>query len=1402
MSYKRKNTLKSNDINILNNKAKFKNPKSPFLIDTQSKVNINDLLAKKYNYKNSIHTTNIPFKTNSNLSILNRNLVNELSTDEIEDIKAFQNKTNINNTYTSSKKPKSTIRKGKKHKKHKLDNVDTEPDSYTNDYSDTIDYNNQYDFNNFNPYKSKLKSTNKNGVSKSTNLNSLSEKQIIPKVEVANSIPKSTKNNKSVIISETKGQDCNIAKINDKSNTLKHLIKQKTPNIKSNLNTITDGKNIRNLKSKRNRRRLNHTNKSLQMLDLNSNIKNLDTNDTTTIERIINSHSAKVNHIRKPFKRSTSLHHCVDVNTDAHVDTNDFNNGNFEIIRQPISDILIENNNSNTNYISKIVDINIDNTILDEANIISPSKTHYRHIKNKYRKPFKKANKLKKHSSYKKRSEDSPITYCNVNTFKSNNSAVTSKTTILKRHNPYINCSEDTQNNINSVICNSIKPDNYISKIINNTTYPLITNNIFRNSDSDIISNTKRSPNNINTTSSFKHFKNESETNNYLYGNNNYPYGNKYYNDISMLKDYKQNIVLNTSILPKYNYFNNILNTRIVDKKLRFKQLTYKSNILYRYSNIIISQNSDKTTFKNKISNSDLENINTTFTEAINTHMNLANIIEKKSALSSIRNSYHTSLIKNHLAKKIYLNITDLKSKKIVVTDQQTNLTTIDFKYHNNFKYISNEYLSHSIKGLINDNCYKSKIIDSSSKNMIINNLKKHLNLVKEKKEANFSKPYIYNALEISNLKKLDKDNKEYTKLNLEVAFDEQPSNNFATDYDFKINGVLSKALSQNKNPTFLKNIPDKSFKPVDNLDKVISNDIKDKIIKDDTEKYNNKFSDKSIKEDIKPALSHQNFINSLQSIKDKKSNFKSLVIDDKTKYKLGNNKFDDIKNQTLSRNISLIKFKISKPLMRFKNDDKSLDNLDFDYSNGAVALNIKQLSANTEILNHNSIITSLFTNSIGNVIEDKDDLGTETIIKTKNTIVRADKTIKNFKATKKVVTKVAKKSIKIAQETTQKAARAARSIVKVLTNPLVLKGIGITLLITILCICIMLIMACVLSFVSSIVPIATTPVATEMTLNDLNKKIRELDNKTNNQIEELKNSSGYDDIVYKYNNDNSSVYTNMQDFLAILAIYTNQNIKDISPDELKEFHSLTYDISTETETFYCEENNCQTDVYEDGTVVEYCNGDHLRLIITLTTYTFDELMDKLDFDDKQKEWAYLMAKNDIVNFYPDVSSKDFPSNDRLNDKQIEELLKDAPTVSTSRRTIVETAGQLLGYTTYKWGAKANYTGGMPKQLDCSGFVDWVYRTSGIGNMLSGGGTAYQWGATYAIREDELEIGDLVFKQLPSQTTESNANHVGIYIGKDGNGKNLYIHCEYPAGVVINSYSGFKHFRRVPVNFN
>lgn len=167
-----------------------------------------------------------------------------------------------------------------------------------------------------------------------------------------------------------------------------------------------------------------------------------------------------------------------------------------------------------------------------------------------------------------------------------------------------------------------------------------------------------------------------------------------------------------------------------------------------------------------------------------------------------------------------------------------------------------------------------------------------------------------------------------------------------------------------------------------------------------------------------------------------------------------------------------------------------------------------------------------------------------------------------------------------------------------------------------------------------------------------------------------------------------------------------------------------------------------------------------------------------------------------------------------LSVAQIESYLELAkttcPSVSKNRLQFIKTALGLTGAIYYQMNGKPTNPGWNDDWwkpvadgymgLDCSGFVDWAAWTAWDYRELSGGTSGISSNC-HVISESDLKPGDLGLKFLGgSNLKEKIYNHVGIYIGKDSEGNNLWVHC---AGdeidtVVINNYSGFKIFVRPP----
>ena len=180
---------------------------------------------------------------------------------------------------------------------------------------------------------------------------------------------------------------------------------------------------------------------------------------------------------------------------------------------------------------------------------------------------------------------------------------------------------------------------------------------------------------------------------------------------------------------------------------------------------------------------------------------------------------------------------------------------------------------------------------------------------------------------------------------------------------------------------------------------------------------------------------------------------------------------------------------------------------------------------------------------------------------------------------------------------------------------------------------------------------------------------------------------------------------------------------------------------------------------------------------------------------------------NDWLSWYnlPMEGSGGFGVVDPLSEEEIEDILArfggDSDAV---RDAIVQYALEAVGKIPYYYGGhnalpgyEGNHFGSTvspdakgrtKKGLDCSGFVQWVYKSTAGAGLPS---TTAGYAGFSTISRSQLKPGDLGFKKPPG----AEDNHIGIYIGTDENGNDLWVHCtgQPVNNVVVNSY-GFRFF--------
>lgn len=209
---------------------------------------------------------------------------------------------------------------------------------------------------------------------------------------------------------------------------------------------------------------------------------------------------------------------------------------------------------------------------------------------------------------------------------------------------------------------------------------------------------------------------------------------------------------------------------------------------------------------------------------------------------------------------------------------------------------------------------------------------------------------------------------------------------------------------------------------------------------------------------------------------------------------------------------------------------------------------------------------------------------------------------------------------------------------------------------------------------------------------------------------------------------------------------------------------------------------------------------------VTLELKSTDELMADvgIDFSSVENEYSQrldeIMASGiDGTSLSQSVFVQIQSGMQLLSDEEKAQLETAQQEVEGNRLTLIDVASTLIGRVPYQWGGKSSKSGydtswytfenGQQKGLDCSGYIQWVFRTAGysedIWKQLTSTSTIMQ--TCEQIPQSDLQIGDLGI--LNSGET---INHVGMYIG---NG--YYIHCNAGDRTVSISKPEFTLFYRV-----
>lgn len=338
-------------------------------------------------------------------------------------------------------------------------------------------------------------------------------------------------------------------------------------------------------------------------------------------------------------------------------------------------------------------------------------------------------------------------------------------------------------------------------------------------------------------------------------------------------------------------------------------------------------------------------------------------------------------------------------------------------------------------------------------------------------------------------------------------------------------------------------------------------------------------------------------------------------------------------------------------------------------------------------------------------------------------------------------------------------------------------------------------------------------------------KEIKELEDKNRNlrkkykKIERKEIDAKYSDIKYPSKKLNSKV---------TIELYTrkkNADGTDMVAEEITDKAGKVVDIYEASEQYSSAFN---------GNMYVYKGKEHVKPTVeyikygspTLIPFDSSKTLETFGIDPKQ---AYLLSEGyeneitvyDAWMYHMEEMKKDFDLQPfsagmrlgTMSADQIKAFIDALPSdTSGNRKVIILRALSLTGAVNYQWGGKYPQIGWNPNWwkpsgdasgyigLDCSGFVQWVYRNAfqDTNDYVTIGSTGEISNNCIDIEHSDLKPGDIGLAYLGASSGTS-YNHTGIYAGIDAAGQEVWIHCNGTENTVSVShgYTGFKKYKRI-----
>lgn len=182
------------------------------------------------------------------------------------------------------------------------------------------------------------------------------------------------------------------------------------------------------------------------------------------------------------------------------------------------------------------------------------------------------------------------------------------------------------------------------------------------------------------------------------------------------------------------------------------------------------------------------------------------------------------------------------------------------------------------------------------------------------------------------------------------------------------------------------------------------------------------------------------------------------------------------------------------------------------------------------------------------------------------------------------------------------------------------IKVVGIVLLLSIL----VAVITSVVGAASCIVGLHETYILADLeTILEIQKEVERLNDEVYGKVVSLKQNNGqYDEIRVK---GDEEIKISSQNVMAVMGVAHHQ---EYILDTVKNYHRLFYQIDTKVEKY--------TEVINEETELKK------RLVITVTHYSMNEVMEKLGFSEEEKIWGNQLAYSNLADLHTALIGTEF----------------------------------------------------------------------------------------------------------------------------------------------------------------